>query len=119
MQKALRIMFIVLANVVFYAIVVFAGIHLCQAGYAFACEAVGDTALDESPGETKMFVITEADTEYGVSRRLSSQRLIGDPYAFYIRMQMTKTDGAHIQKGIYTLNSNMTYEEMIRIIYGS
>ena len=44
--------------------------------------------------------------------------MIGSENAFYVRMQLMKNDNAHMQEGIYTLNSSMTYEEIIRVIYG-
>ena len=53
-----------------------------------------------------------------VPRRLSNQDLVGNPAAFYVHMQLMKREGTDMQKGIYTLNSSMTYEEIIRVIYG-
>lgn len=119
MLKAVRTMLIVLLNIVFYGLVVFGGVQLWRVGYSFAYETVGDTSRDLPPGATKTFTISDTDGEYEVAARLSEQDLIGNPYAFYVRMQLLKSDGAHMQKGIYTLNSSMTYEEIIRVIYGS
>ena len=109
MLKAVRTMLIVLLNIVFYGLVVFGGVQLCRVGYSFACEAVGDTSKDLPPGQTKAFTISE---------RLSNQDLVGNPAAFYVHMQLMKREGTDMQKGIYTLNSSMTYEEIIRVIYG-
>ena len=97
MLKAVRTMLIVLLNIVFYGLVVFGGVQLCRVGYSFACEAVGDTSKDLPPGQTKAFTISEDDGEFEVAKRLSNHDM---------------------QKGIYTLNSSMTYEEIIRVIYG-
>ena len=44
--------------------------------------------------------------------------LVGNPAAFYVHMQLMKREGTDMKKGIYTLNSSMTYEEIIRVIYG-
>lgn len=118
MLKAVRTMLIVLLNIVFYGLVVFGGVQLCRVGYSFAYEAVGDTAKDLPPGETKTFSIESSDGEYEVAARLAKQELIGSQNAFYVRMQLMKADNTRMQKGIYTLNSSMTYEEIIRVIYG-
>ena len=101
MLKAVRTMLIVLLNIVFYGLVVFGGVQLCRVGYSFACEA-----------------ISEDDGEFEVAKRLSNQDLVGNPAAFYVHMQLMKREGTDMQKGIYTLNSSMTYEEIIRVIYG-
>lgn len=118
MLKAVRTMLIVILNIVFYGLVVFGGVQLCHVGYSFAYETVGDTARDLPPGETKTFTIDSSDHEYEVAGRLAKQHLIGSRNAFYVRMQLMKEKGTHMQKGIYTLNSSMTYEEIIRVIYG-
>ncbi len=118
MLKAVRTMLIVLLNIVFYGLVAFSAVQLCHAGYSFACEAVGDISKDLPPGETKTFTIAAADSEYEVAGRLAGQNLIGSRNAFYVRMQLMKNSDAHMQEGIYTLNSSMTYEEIIRVIYG-
>ena len=96
----------------------FGGVQLCRVGYSFACEAVGDTSKDLPPGQTKAFTISEDDGEFEVAKRLSNQDLVGNPAAFYVHMQLMKREGTDMQKGIYTLNSSMTYEEIIRVIYG-
>ena len=118
MLKAVRTMLIVLLNIVFYGLVVFGGVQLCRVGYSFACEAVGDTSKDLPPGQTNAFTISEDDGEFEVAERLSNQDLVGNPAAFYVHMQLMKREGTDMQKGIYTLNSSMTYEEIIRVIYG-
>ena len=114
MLKAVRTMLIVLLNIVFYGLVVFGGVQLCRVGYSFA----GDTSNDLPPGQTKAFTISEDDGEFEVAKRLSNQDLVGNPAAFYVHMQLMKREGTDMQKGIYTLNSSMTYEEIIRVIYG-
>ena len=78
----------------------------------------GDTSKDLPPGQTKAFTISEDDGEFEVAKRLSNQDLVGNPAAFYVHMQLMKREGTDMQKGIYTLNSSMTYEEIIRVIYG-
>ena len=101
-----------------YRVLRFGCIQLCRVGYSFACEAVGDTSKDLPPGQTKAFTISEDDGEFEVAKRLSNQDLVGNPAAFYVHMQLMKREGTDMQKGIYTLNSSMTYEEIIRVIYG-
>lgn len=104
-----------------YRVLWFGCIWWCTAvrvGYSFACEAVGDTSKDLPPGQTKAFTISEDDGEFEVAKRLSNQDLVGNPAAFYVHMQLMKREGTDMQKGIYTLNSSMTYEEIIRVIYG-
>ena len=119
MSKVLK--YLVMFVVIYYfaaAAFVFGGVQLCRVGYSFACEAVGDTSKDLPPGQTKAFTISEDDGEFEVAKRLSNQDLVGNPAAFYVHMQLMKREGTDMQKGIYTLNSSMTYEEIIRVIYG-
>ena len=78
----------------------------------------GRYVKDLPPGQTKAFTISEDDGEFEVAKRLSNQDLVGNPAAFYVHMQLMKREGTDMQKGIYTLNSSMTYEEIIRVIYG-
>ena len=84
----------------------------------FLCLRGGDTSKDLPPGQTTAFTISEDDGEFEVAKRLSNQDLVGNPAAFYVHMQLMKREGTDMQKGIYTLNSSMTYEEIIRVIYG-
>ena len=67
---------------------------------------------------SSLFCHTLSDGEFEVAKRLSNQDLVGNPAAFYVHMQLMKREGTDMQKGIYTLNSSMTYEEIIRVIYG-
>ena len=93
-------------------------VYSCAASAIPLPARLGDTSKDLPPGQTKAFTISEDDGEFEVAKRLSNQDLVGNPAAFYVHMQLMKREGTDMQKGIYTLNSSMTYEEIIRVIYG-
>lgn len=117
MLRAVRTMLIVLLNILLYGLIVFCGVALCHIGYQFAYRTVGDTSRDLPPGRDVVFAIEESESEYDVAKRLAQEDIIWDRYSFYLRMQLEKSDGTHIQPGSFTLNSSMTYEDIRRAIY--
>ncbi len=117
MLKAVRTMLIVLVNIIFYALVVFGGVQLCQMGYAFAYDVFGETSVALPPGEEKSFTVRSGQDDFLLAQNLEEEGLIKNAYSFYVRVQLEKEKGAIGQPGVYTLNTNMTYEEIINMIW--
>ena len=113
MLKAVRTMLIILLNMIFYGVVVFAGYQICHIGYTFACDVLGDTMAELPPGQDKEFVVLPTDSDFEVAENLEKQGLIKGRYSFYIRAKLEERENMKIQAGTFTLNSCMTYEEII------
>ncbi|MCH5264741.1 MAG: endolytic transglycosylase MltG [Lachnospiraceae bacterium] len=116
MLKAVRTILIVLLNIIFYGLVVFGGLQLCHAGYSFAYDVLGETAAVLPPGEDKSFTITEDEDAFTVAENLANQNLIKSQYSFYLRMRLQEGRQSPMKPGTYTLNTSMTYEEILNII---
>ena len=105
MLKAVRNMLIIILNIIFYAVVVFAGIQICRSGYFFAYDVLGETMAEMPPGTDKM--LTD----------LQEKHLIKSKYSFYARLQLEEKINKKISAGVYPLNSSMTYGEIIAVLY--
>ncbi len=113
MLRTVRTILIILLNIIFYSLVVFGGVQLCRAGYSFAYEALGDTTADLPPGENKQFTIRKGQDDFTVAKNLEEQDLIKNKYSFYLRMKLQREEGTSLQEGVYTLNTSMSYEEIL------
>ncbi|MDY3909465.1 MAG: hypothetical protein SOZ48_07015 [Eubacterium sp.] len=117
MLKTVRAILIVLLNLIFYGLVVFGGVKLCQVSYSFAYEILGDMAMEMPPGQDKFFTITESQDEFAVANNLEEMELVKNKYSFYLRMQLKKTDKTALKPGSYTLNTSMSYDEILHAIW--
>lgn len=116
MLKAVRTMLIIVLNIIFYGLVVFGGVQLCQAGYSFAYDTMGDTSAELPPGQDKAFTIDKSQDAYAVATNLEKEKLIKSKYSFYLRMKLQEGRNTSLQPGSYTLNTSMTYGEILNII---
>ena len=83
MLKTVRAILIVLLNLIFYGLVVFGGVKLCQVSYSFAYEILGDMAMEMPPGQDKFFTITESQDEFAVANNLEEMELVKNKYSFF------------------------------------
>ncbi|MCH5252429.1 MAG: endolytic transglycosylase MltG [Lachnospiraceae bacterium] len=113
MLKAVRTMLIIILNIIFYGVVLFGGVQLCKAGYSFAYEVLGDTAADYPPGQNRQFTITKGQGGFAVAENLEEQQLVKNKYSFYLRMKLQESSGTSLREGTYTLNTSMSYEEIL------
>ncbi len=116
MLRAVRAILIVLLNMIFYGLVVFGGVQLCHAGYSFAYDVLGDTAVEMPPGETRTITIRKDEDEFAVAGKLARQHLVRNRYSFYLRLRLQESGRSPVKPGNYTLNSSMTYGEIADII---
>ena len=114
MLKAVRTMMIVIFNIIFYGLVVFAGVQLCQTGYAFAYGVFGGSSADLPPGRDKDFTVSEGESEFSISERLAEQELVRDKYSFYVRIKLEESGQMGIRPGTYRLNTSMTHAEIVQ-----
>ena len=63
-------------------------------------------------GEEVLVVIEDNTSTFGIGRILTKNKLIRSPFAFFIKSKTTAT--APLVSGTYTLNRNMTMEEIIQ-----
>lgn len=100
-------------NLVFYVIVVFGTVELCKAAYSFSHEVFGEVMAEAPPGNDRTFVIQEADSAFTVATNLERQGIVANTYSFFIRLKLTMTGKGILSAGTYTLNTSMTYEEIL------
>lgn len=113
MLKVVRTMLIVILNTIIYGVVLFAGVQLCSIGYSFAYEVLGDTTAEFPPGEEKEFTIEKNEDAFTVAGRLEEDNLVKNRYSFYLRMLLEESEETKLTPGDYTLNTCMSYEEIV------
>lgn len=116
--RAVRMLLIILLNMIFYSLTLFGCIQIVDTGYSFAYDVLGETMAELPPGNDHSFVIERGDSEYEVACGLAAQKLVKSRYSFYLRMKLEEGDGSVLQPGVYQLNTSMTYEEILSMIYG-
>lgn len=94
-------------------LIVFGIIKCCQSSYHFCYEVFASVSVDEKPGKNKVFQVRESDDMYHVAKRLGKEKLIKNPYSFYVRTMMMDQTEIVLRPGSYVLNTGMDYEEII------
>ncbi|MCR5691360.1 MAG: hypothetical protein K6G62_03990 [Eubacterium sp.] len=117
MLKAVRTMLIIILNIIFYAVVLFAGIQICQKGYSFSYDVLGDTVVEVPPGEDRAITVTETESTMEVLGELEDKHVIKDRYSLYVRLMLEEKNNKKIPAGVYMVNSSMTYGEVIQTLY--
>lgn len=118
MLRAVRMLLIILLNIIFYALVIFGCIQIVNTGYSFAYAVLGDTMAELPPGSDCSYTIESGQSEYEVASDLAEQNLVKDKYSFYLRMKLEEGGDRVLLPGTYHLNTSMTYEEILSMIYG-
>ena len=90
----IRGILILVLNMIFYVVIVFATVEVCKFTYSFANEVFGEVMAEAPPGQDKVFVIQKA-------------------YSFYIRLKLSLSDTNIVAAGSYNLNTSMTYKEIL------
>ena len=105
-------------TVIFYMLVILAVSFLCRKTYNFVYQIFGDVTVQEAPGTDVTFVIEDGDGTFDIAKRLEYSKLIVNRYSFYIRARLsTSGEGEKpILPGTYSLNTSMTYGEILSII---
>lgn len=107
---------ILLLNLIFYAVVIFGTVWLCKTTYSFANEIFGEVMAEAPPGTDKTFVIEESQDSLTIAKNLEKEGLVSNAYSFYIRLKLSLSDTTIVASGNYTLNTSMTYKEILDVI---
>ncbi len=107
---------IFLLNLIFYVLVIFGTVWLCKTTYSFAHEIFGEVMAEAPPGTDKTFVIEESQDALTIARNLEQEGLVSNAYSFYIRLKLSLSDTTIVASGSYTLNTSMTYKEILDVI---
>lgn len=103
-----------LLNIVFYILVVMLIINVSKSAFDFTYQLYGPVTMDEAPGVTiDNFVIKKGESTMNVASKLELNRVIKNKYAFYLKV---KLQNIALMPGVYTVNTSMTYNEIINVI---
>lgn len=109
----IRGILILVLNMIFYVVIVFATVEICKFTYSFANEVFGEVMAEAPPGEDKVFVIQKAEDSLTISKNLEREGIVPDAYSFYIRLKLSLSDTNIVAAGSYNLNTSMTYKEIL------
>ena len=118
MLRIMRGILIVMLNLIFYGLVIFFCVQITQYGHDFAYEVMGESSVQIPPGQSKPFHIREGQSDFEVASKLSEQGFIKNPLSFYTRMKLEESGRDRRKTGSVTLNTSMTYAEILDEIYG-
>jgi cell division protein YceG involved in septum cleavage len=104
---------IFLLNLIFYVVVIFCAVWMCKTTYSFANEVFGEVMAEAPPGQDKTFVIETNQGAMTIAKNLEEEGLISNAYSFYVRLKLSLSDTNVVTAGTYTLNTSMTYEEIL------
>lgn len=115
----IRGMLILLLNLIFYVVVVLGAVELCKVSYSFANEVFGEVMAEAPPGRDIEFRINESDDMLTIAKNLEKEGIVANAYSFYIRLKFSLSVKSVVVAGDYTLNTSMTYEEILdKIVKG-
>lgn len=100
----------VLANCIFYAVVVILLIKAAQYAYSFAYDVFGTETVAEAPGREVEVRILKGESTMSVAEKLERNKLINNKYAFYLKAKLL---GTNIMPGTFVLSDSMTYQEIL------
>ena len=109
----IRGILILVLNMIFYVVVVFATVEVCKFTYSFANEVFGEVMAEAPPGQDKVFVIQKAEDSLTIAKNLEREGIVPNAYSFYIRLKLSLSDTNIVAAGSYNLNTSMTYKEIL------
>ncbi len=109
----IRGILILVLNMIFYVVIVFATVEICKFTYSFTNEVFGEVMAEAPPGEDKVFVIQKAEDSLTIAKNLEREGIVPNAYSFYIRLKLSLSDTNIVAAGSYNLNTSMTYKEIL------
>lgn len=106
----------VLFNILVYVVLVMAVIKASTWTYGFAYQIFGNVTVSEAPGELATIEISEGESTRSISEELEANGLVINGDSFYVRAKLTTGAKKPILPGTYTLNSSMTYDEILAVL---
>lgn len=65
----IRGILILVLNMIFYVVIVFATVEVCKFTYSFANEVFGEVMAEAPPGQDKVFVIQKAEDSLTIAKK--------------------------------------------------
>ena len=118
MLRVVRSVLIILLNIVFYGLAAYGCVQTAQSGYSLMYDALGEMSAALPPGEDRMFVVRTGQSEYEISRALEKEGIIKGRYSFFVRMKLEEGSRDSLTEGNHTLNTSMSYGEILDELYG-
>lgn len=114
--KAIGIVIGTLINILFYVAVIILLVRAARMTYTFAYQVFGNVTVAEAPGSLETIEIKEGEGTRAVANDLADKGLIINADSFYVRAKLTTSAKRPILPGTYTLNTSMTYDEILTIL---
>jgi Predicted periplasmic solute-binding protein len=115
-QFRLRIVSLILKllfNIAFYVFIAFVIINVSKLAYDFTYQLYGPVTAASAPGTDITVEIQKGDSTMDVATKLESELAVTNKYAFYLK---SKLQEAKIMPGSYSINTSMTYDEILGVI---
>lgn len=106
----------ILFNILFYVVLVMLVVKASTWTYDFAYQIFGNVTVDSAPGELATIEIKEGEGTRTIAADLEKNGLVVNKDSFYIRAKLTTGAKKPILPGTYTLNSSMTYDEILAVL---
>lgn len=106
----------VLVNIIIYTVLIIAIVKITSWTYHFSYQIYGNVTTESAPGRDVTVEIKEQEGTMEIASDLYEKGTVIDKYSFFIRMKLTTGKKRPILPGTYTLNTSMTYEEILDIL---
>lgn len=106
----------VLVNIIIYTVLILAIVKIVSWTYHFSYQIYGNVTVESAPGRDVTVEIEEQEGTMEIASDLYEKETVIDKYSFFIRMKLTTGKKRPILPGTYTLNTSMTYEEILDIL---
>lgn len=115
-MKGISIVIQLFLNILFYVVLIMAVVKLSGWTYNFAYQVFGNVTVASAPGKLATIEIEEGEGTRSVADELEKNGLIVNADSFYVRAKLTTGSKKPILPGTYTLNSSMTYDEILAVL---
>lgn len=115
--KGISVVIQLFLNILFYVVLIMAVFRLSGWTYNFAYQIFGNvTVASSAPGKLATIEIEEGEGTRSVAEELEKNGMIVNADSFYVRAKLTTGSKKPILPGTYTLNSFMTYDEILAVL---
>lgn len=104
---------LVLFNLILYSLLLIAIVWVCRTGYRFSYQVFGEVTVAEAPGTDVSVIIQPEEDILELAGKLEQNGVVVNKYSFFVRTKLMMFDGKILRPGDYTLNTSMTYEEIL------
>jgi UPF0755 protein len=111
--KAARTILHILINVLFYLLVIYLVSNAGKWLYDTSYQIFGNQGVTQGEGIDVYIKIDKGESTMNVARKLEQNKVIDNPYSFYIHAKLKEYP---IMPGTFTLNTSMDYEEIFAVL---